>query len=126
MHYTFEQAQDHLRAELFGRQTIDETLTFVEALATEARKSAATRFIVWVRNSRPIFKVEQVRISDSFKQLAERNVRVALLADSEEVRASHQYIEVLAAQQGAKVRAFRDEARALSWLRAVPSAQSQE
>jgi hypothetical protein len=126
MHYTFEQAQDHLRAELFGRQTIDETLTFVEALATEARKSAATRFIVWVRNSRPIFKVEQVRISDSFKQLAERNVRVALLADSEEVRASHQYIEVLAAQQGAKVRAFRDEARALSWLHSAPAAQSQE
>jgi hypothetical protein len=126
MHYTFEQAQDHLRAELFGRQTIDETLTFVEALAAEARKSSVTRFVVWVRNSRPIFKVEQVRISDSFKQLAVRDVRVALLADSEEVRASHQYIEVLAAQQGAKVRAFRDEARALSWLRAVPPAQSQE
>ena len=126
MHYTFEQAQDHLRAQLFGRQTVEETLKFVEALAAEARKSSATRFVVWVRNSRPIFKVEQVRISDSFKQLAVRNVRVALLADSEEVRASHQYLEVLAAQQGAKVRAFRDEARALNWLRSAPSAQSQE
>ena len=126
MHYTFEQAQDHLRAELFGRQTVEETLKFVEALAAEARKRSVTRFVVWVRNSRPIFKVEQVRISDSFKQLAVRNVRVALLADSEEVRASHQYIEVLAAQQGAKVRAFRDEARALSWLRSAAPAQSQE
>ena len=126
MHYTFEQAQDHLRAELFGRQTVEETLKFVEALAAEARKRSVTRFVVWVRNSRPIFKVEQVRVSDSFKQLAVRNVRVALLADSEEVRASHQYIEVLAAQQGAKVRAFRDEARALSWLRSAPAAQSQE
>ena len=126
MHYTFEQTQDHLRAELFGRQTVDETLKFVEALAAEARKSSVTRFIVWVRNSRPIFKVEQVRVSDSFKQLAARDVRVALLADSEEVRASHQYLEVLAAQQGAKVRAFRDEARALSWLRSGSSAQSQE
>ena len=126
MHYTFEQAQDYLRAELFGRQTVEETLKFVEALAAEARKSSATRFVVWVRNSRPIFKVEQVRVSDSFKQLAVRNVRVALLADSEEVRASHQYLEVLAAQQGAKVRAFRDEARALSWLRSAPPAQSQE
>jgi len=55
-----------------------------------------------------------------------RDVRVARLADSEEVRASHQYIEVLAAQQGAKVRAFQDEARALSWLRAAAPAQSQE
>jgi hypothetical protein len=126
MHYTFEQAQDYLRAELFGRQTVEETLKFVEALAAEARKSSVTRFVVWVRNSRPIFKVEQVRISDSFKQLAVRNVRVALLADSEEVRASHQYIEVLATQQGAKVRAFRDEARALSWLRSAAPAQSQE
>ena len=126
MHYTFEQTRDHLRAELFGRQTVEETLKFVEALAAEARKSSATRFMVWVRNSRPIFKVEQVRVSDSFKQLAVRDVRVALLADSEEVRASHQYLEVLAAQQGAKVRAFRDEARALSWLRSVASAQSQE
>ena len=44
-------------------------------------------------------------------------MRVALLADADEVRASHQYIEVLAAQQGANVRAFRDESRALNWLR---------
>jgi hypothetical protein len=122
MHFTFKQARDHLRAELFGRQTVEETLQFIEALAAEARKSSATRLLVWVRNSRPIFKVDQYRISDSFKQLARRNLRVALLADSEEVRASHQYIEVLARQQGAELRAFRDEPRALDWL----AAQSQE
>ena len=76
-----------------------------------------------MRSSRPIFKVEQYRISEHFKQLAaNKALRVALLADSDEVRASHQYIEVLASQQGAQVRAFRDEARALAWLRA----QSQE
>jgi hypothetical protein len=67
-----------------------------------------------------------VRISDPVKQLAARKLRVALLADSEEVRASQQYIEVLAAQQGARLRAFRDEARALAWLRSVSPAQSQE
>ena len=60
--------------------------------------------LVSVRNSRPIFKVDQYRI--------------ALLADSEELRASHEYIEVLARQQGANVRAFRDEASALDWLAA--------
>jgi len=124
MHYTFKQSQDHLRAELFGRQTVEDTLTFIDALITEASRLSATRFLVWVRTSRPIFKVE--RLSASFRQLASREVRVALLADSEEVRASHQYIEVLAAQQGAKVRAFRDEARALSWLRSAAPVQSQE
>ena len=45
-------------------------------------------------------------------------MRVALLADAEELRAAHEYIEVLARQQGANVRAFRDEAQALEWLRA--------
>jgi hypothetical protein len=121
MHFTFEFAQDHLRAELFGRQTVEQTREFVAALITEARKHSATRILIWVRNSRPIFKVEQYKLSDQFKQLAaQKDVRVALLADSDEVRASHQYIEVLAAQQGAQVRAFRDEARALNWLCAVP------
>jgi hypothetical protein len=121
MHYTFQEAQGHLRADLFGRQTVEETLQFIDALAAEARKAKSARLLIWVRNSRPIFKVEQYKISDRFKQLAaNKALRVALLADSEEVRASHQYIEVLATQQGARVRAFRDEARALAWL------QSQE
>ena len=123
MHFTFKQAQGYLRAELFGRQTVEQTLEFVAALAAEARKSASHSILVWVRNSRPIFKVEQYKISEQFRQLAKnKQLRVALLADSDEVRASHQYIEVLASQQGAKVRAFRDEVRALDWL----TAQSQE
>jgi hypothetical protein len=117
MHYRFEHAQDHLRAELFGRQTVEETLQFIAALVAAAREHSATRILIWVRNSRPIFKVEQYKLSEQFKQLAAvKDARVALLADSDEVRASHQYIEVLAGQQGARVRAFRDEARALSWL----------
>jgi hypothetical protein len=123
MHFNFQVEQDHLRAELFGRQTAEETLQFVQALVAEARKHGATRILVWVRNSRPVFKFEPTKLSEQFRQLAAlKGVRVALLADSDEVRASHQYVEVLAGQQGASVRAFREEARALKWVRA----QSQE
>jgi hypothetical protein len=123
MHFTFEFEQDHLRAELFGRQTVEETHEFVDAVVAEARKHSTRRVLIWVRNSRPIFKVEPQKLSEKFRQLAAQNgVRVALLADSDEVRASHQYIEVLAGQQGANVRAFRDEPRALDWV----TAQSQE
>ena len=94
--------------------------------AQQARKAQCPRILVWERRSRPIFKIEQYRISEYFKQLAaNREVRVALLADSEEVHAAHQYIEVLARQQGANVRAFREELPALEWLR-VPALQSQE
>lgn len=118
MHYTFENGQDHLRATLFGRQSVEETLRFIEALTASARQSSATRILVWVRNSRPIFKVDQYKVSELFKQAAaNKALRVALLADAKEVRASHEYIEVLATQQGAQVRAFREEARALDWLR---------
>jgi hypothetical protein len=121
MHFEFEHSPQCLRATLYGRQTVEETLQFIAALTAEARKHAATRFLIWVRNSRPIFKVEQYKVSEQFRQLAENEaVRVALLADSDEVRASHQYLEVLATQQGAQVRAFREEKRALQWL------QSQE
>ena len=122
MHYTFKQAPGLLRAELFGRQTAEETQQFVDALLAEAQKLAATRVLAWVRNSRPIFKVEQYNITDKLRRVAARRLRVALLADSDEVRASHQYIEVLAGQHRANLRAFRDEARALHWL----NGQSQE
>ena len=85
----------------------------------EATRQRCPRMLVWVRRSRPIFKVEQYRISEHFKQVAaNQEVRVALLADTEELRAAHEYIEVLARQQGANVRAFRDEPTALEWLRA--------
>ena len=112
--------------ELVGRESVDETQEFIRAVAAEAQKTRCPRILVWVRRSRPIFKVEQYRISEYFKQLAaNREVRVALLADSEELLAAHEYIEVLARQQGANVRAFRDEPLAFEWLRAG-QLQSQE
>jgi O-glycosyl hydrolase len=78
-----------------------------------------------VRRSRPIFKVEQYRISDYFKEIAANPaVRVALVGDSDELRAAHEHIELLARSSGANVRAFGDEAKALAWLR--EALQSQE
>jgi hypothetical protein len=121
MHYTIVQGKGHVRAELFGRQTVPETEEFIRALTEEVLRGGVTMVLVWVRNSRPIFKVDQYRIAEQFRRLAENpQYRVALLADSDEVRASHEYIEVLARQQGANVRAFRDEASALDWLNVSP------
>ena len=123
MHYTIVQGNGHLRAELYGRQTVGETQEFIRAVTEEVLKSGDTMVLVSVRNSRPIFRVDQYRIAEQFRRLAANpKYRIALLADSDEVRASHEYIEVLARQQGANVRAFRDEAGALDWL----GTQSQE
>lgn len=126
MRYRFSIGEDCLRAELIARETVAETLEFVQALAAEAERTQCARVLVWVRRSRPIFRVEQYRLSELFKQIAARpGARVALLADSDELRAAHEYIEVLARQNNAAVRAFRDEAAALEWLNAE-RLQSQE
>jgi hypothetical protein len=126
MHYKIETTGDHLRAELFERETAEQTHEFLTALAGKALDAGITRALIWVHYSRPIFKVEKYRISEFFKLAASNaSYRIALLADSDEVRAAQQYVEVLARQHGANVRAFRAEAPALQWLRAE-AAQSQE
>ena len=126
MHYTIDQGTGWVRAELFGRQTVDETQQFIQALLAAVQKNGCTAVLISVRNSRPIFKVDQYHIAEQFRRLAAQpQYRIALLADSDELRASHEYIEVLAHQQGANVCAFRSEAAALDWL-GVHAHQSQE
>ena len=126
MRYRFNIVQDCLRAEMIGRETVEETQEFIAAVADEARKVSSPRILICVRRSRPIFRVEQYRISDQFRALAANpGVRVALLADTDELRAAHGYIEVLAGQHSANVRAFRDEPAAIDWLKA-PALQSHE
>jgi hypothetical protein len=126
MRYQFSMVHDCLRAEIVGRETVEETQDFIAAVADEARRASSSRILISVRRSRPIFRVEQYRISEQFRVLgANPGVRVALVADTDEIRAAHGYIEVLARQQDANVRAFRDEAAAIDWLKA-PTLQSQE
>ncbi len=115
MRFELSIVQDCLRAEMVGRETVEETQEFIAAVADEARKHGSSRILICVRRSRPIFRVEQYRISEQFRALA----------DTDEIRAAHGYIELLARQHEANVRAFRDEAAAIDWLKA-PTLQSQE
>jgi predicted HD phosphohydrolase len=118
MHYKIELAQDHLRAELFDRKAAEETQQFIRALAAKALETGCPRVLIYVRHSRPIFKLQPYGIPAYFRQLAANPAhRVALLSDSDEMRSSQQYIEMLGREQGARVRAFRDEAAAREWLR---------
>jgi hypothetical protein len=121
MHYRIEQLHDYLRAELSERKTPEDTQEFIGALAAKALEGGCTRVLICVRNSRPIFKLQSYGIPEYFRQVAANPAcRVALLSDSEEMRSSQHYIEMLGREQGANVRAFRDEARALDWLRQEP------
>ena len=115
-----------LRAELVDRQTIEQTREFLEALTQAALQHRATRILIHVRSSRPIFRVEEYRASTYLQEIAQRPwLKVALVSARVEVRSAHEYVEVLAKQQGANLRSFADDAAAMAWLQTAV-AQSQE
>lgn len=127
MRYSFSSVQACLRAELIGRESVAQTEEFILALAAEAQKMRCPRLLICVRDSRPIFKVEQYRISERLGAIASNpDVRVALVADASELRAAHEYIEVLAGQRGARVRSFSNESDAIKWLNAGRKAERGE
>ena len=115
---------DHLRVELFGRQTARETQEFLNALEDYGIKHRQPRVLISVRCSKPVFTVEKYGIVEYFDRASRYSAKIALLGDSDELRIAHQYIESLARQRGVNVRAFRDEAGALGWLRTTEQVTS--
>lgn len=124
MHFTIEvEANSYpviLRAEVSRRETAEEMQEFIGALNAEMRKSGCSLLLIRVLHSRPIFKAEQY--APLTRLAATPGIRIALVAHSEELRASHHYVELLTRQQGANVRGFNDGASALDWLRAPAKA----
>jgi hypothetical protein len=115
---------DHLRAELFNRETMEETRAFLKIVADSALKHSRSRVLMSVRSSNPVFTVERSGFLSYFRKLAEDpEHRIALLGDSEELGISHQYVELIGRQHGLNVQSFREEAAALSWIRRQTAAR---
>jgi len=109
---------DHLRAELFNRETMEETRVFLQIVASSAVKHVRPGILISVRSSNPVFTVERSGFLVYFKRVAEDpEHRIALLGDSEELGISHQYVELIGRQHGLNVQSFRDEGAALRWIR---------
>ena len=109
---------DHLKAELFNRETTEETRVFLQIVASSALKHARSGILISVRSSNPVFTVERSGFLVYFKKVAENpEHRIGLLGDSEELGISHQYVELIGRQHGLNVQSFRDEAAALQWTR---------
>ena len=118
MRFSFDAGHGYLRAELVERETGEETRAFLDALGEECSKHQVYSMLICVRASRPIFRVEQYRASLYLQELACRpEYRVALVATRPDLRAAHEYLEVLAGQHGAQLRSFSGEAAAADWLR---------
>ncbi len=108
----------YLKADLFDRQTADEERDALAAIAAEARKHACSQILISVHASKPLFKVEQYGLPNYFREFGKiSECRIALTGDSNELRLSQQYIELLARRNGVNVRSFPNEEAALSGFR---------
>ena len=124
MWYRISAEPDYIRAELFCRQTVEETRQFLEALLAEALKHQRPQILIYVRNSKAIFTVERYEFSRYMELAFKTAYRIALMGDSWELRVAHQYVATLSRLRGVKLQTFLDEAAALEWL-GVPEGPSQ-
>ena len=117
MEYEITPGPGYLRARLSGRETIEETRDFIRSIVRENQKYHRGAILVEVHQSRSIFHSEPNGVLDYFKRLGRASsCRIALVGDTAELRLSHEYLALLARQQGLNVRSFEIEPAALQWL----------
>ena len=107
----------YLRAELFARETVEETRAFLSAVVRSNASHRRSSILILVRASKPIFQVVPHGLMEYFEELSGTAPhQIALVGDTRDLHLSHEYIELIARQRGLNVRSFRDEAKALAWL----------
>ncbi len=107
MHYKIEPLQDYVRAEVSDRKTAADTHDFIRALEAKVAEAGLTRVLICVRQSRPIFKLQSHGITEYFRNVAANPAnRVALISDSDDMRSSQHYIEMLGREQGPRCARF--------------------
>ena len=117
MRYSIEPQDGYLKAEMTERDTTAQTAEFVEAIVRALRVSAAKKMLISIRDSRPVFKVEEWKLSAALdKVMSIPGLQVAFISDTRELQMSQQYIALLARQRGLKFEAFDTEPAALAWL----------
>ena len=117
MQFKIEHRPGYLKAEMTERDTAAETALFVAAIIAELHASGVPRVLVSVRKSRPVFKVEDWKLSEVLDRIAGiRGLRVAFVADTRELGMSHDYIAFLGRQRGLEFQSFPQEEAAAEWL----------
>jgi hypothetical protein len=117
MRYTVEVREGYLRGEMVERETPEETREFGEALHAAMRDHGVGKLLVVVRASLPVFRVEEYQLSNFLKRMMLiPGAKVAVVSDSRELAAAHEYVQLIASQRGMALRAFTGEAAAVEWL----------
>ena len=118
MQYKIAMERGFLRADLLERETAEETRRFLRAVVFESVRHGCSRILVRVRSSKTLFTVERSGVLETFKKLAsDPEHRIALVGDTVELGMSHDYVALLARQQGITLRNFHNESQAIEWVR---------
>lgn len=118
MQYKIAMESGFLRADLLERETAEETRRFLRAVVFESIRHGCPRVLVHVRSSKTLFTVERYGVLETFKRLASDPAhRIALVGDTVEMGMSHDYVALLARQQGITLRNFQNEPQAIEWVR---------
>lgn len=118
MAYRIVAEPGYLRAELSGCETGEEMRSFLDAVVRDNAEHRRPRILILVRSSKPIFQVMSHRLVECLEAISMTASRqIALVGDTQDLRMSHEYIELIARQRGLNVRSFSDEAAAVRWLR---------
>ncbi len=118
MQYKIAMERGFLRADLLERETAEETRRFLRAVVFESVKHGCSRILVHVRSSKTLFTVERYGVLETFKRLASDPAhRIALVGDTVEMGMSHDYVALLARQQGITLRNFQNESQAIDWVK---------
>lgn len=104
--------------EVRNRETVEETRELIEAMFVEREKHGVLGILIVVSDSRPIFKVDGYGLNEVLERIkAVPGLRIAGVTDDPGLRASQEYVSLLAEQRGAPMRRFATEEEALAWLR---------
>lgn len=118
MQYKITMERGFLRADLLERETAEEMRRFLRAVVFESERYRCSRVLVHVRSSKTLFTVEKFGVLETFKKIASDPAhRIALLGDTVELGMSHDYVALLARQQGITLRNFHNESHAVEWVR---------
>ncbi len=122
MKYAIQNKGGYLHAELQNRETAAEMRAFLVAVKQACREHGQGNVLMCVRDSRAVFKAEEYGLHGYVNELATASCRIALVGDSTELHHAHDYVVLVARQQGINARAFRDARAALEWLRSPEQA----
>lgn len=111
----------YLQVSVSERGGAADALELLEKIRAAMRAGNHRNLLISVHRSDAIFKVERYGLSEVLTRAAGwPGLKVALVADTPELFASYQYVELLAAQKKLLAKAFRSETEAVGWLLAPP------